>query len=85
MGDDIETCGSMSFPILWSSTTLVERKSKQTDIDDRSEPMSSPIINPAQFKPFETICAKERKQTQEALSLIRNQIQIRNPYPKSNF
>ena len=30
---------------------LVERKSKQMAIDDRPEPMSSPIINPAYFKP----------------------------------
>ena len=32
---------------LMSCTTLVERKSKQTAIDDRPKPMSSPINNPA--------------------------------------
>ena len=30
--------------------TLVEQKSKQTDIDDRTELMSSPINNPAIFR-----------------------------------
>ena len=47
MGDDIETGRSMGSDYYISCTTLVERKSKQTAIDDRREPMSSPINNPA--------------------------------------
>ena len=43
MGDDIET-GRSTGSDYWA-TTLVERKSKQTAIDNRPEPMSSPIIN----------------------------------------
>ena len=31
---------------------LVERKSKQMAIDDRPVPMSSPINNPAKFRPL---------------------------------
>ena len=46
MGDDIETGRSTGFRLL-SCTTLVERKSKQTAIDDRPKLMSSPINNPA--------------------------------------
>ena len=44
MGDYIETGRRF---LLLSCTTLVERKSRQTAIDDRPEPMSSPINNPA--------------------------------------
>ena len=45
MGDDIET-GRVRV-LITELPTLVEQKSKQMDIDDRSEPMSSPINNPA--------------------------------------
>ena len=44
MGDDIETDRSTDSDY-WAM--LVERKSKQMAIDDRPEPMSSPINNPA--------------------------------------
>ena len=45
MGDDIET-GRWSGSDYWAALLmLVERKSKQTDIDNRPEPMSSTINN----------------------------------------
>ena len=44
MGDDIET-GKSTGSDYWA--WLVEWKSKQTAIDNRKEPMSSPINNPA--------------------------------------
>ena len=47
MGDDIETGRSIGSDYC---TTLVERKSKQMAIDDRPDPMSSPINNPAYFR-----------------------------------
>ena len=46
MGDDTKTSRSTGFRLL-SCTMLVERKSKQTAIDDRPKLMSSPINNPA--------------------------------------
>ena len=48
MDDDIETGRSMgsNFQLL-SCTMLVEQKSKQMGLDDRSEPISLPINNPA--------------------------------------
>ena len=51
MGDDIET----EFRLM-SSTTLVERKSKQTTIDNRPGQMSSPINNPAYCELCFAIC-----------------------------
>ena len=44
VGDDIET-GRSTDSDYWAE--LVERKSKQTAIDDRPEPMSSSINNKA--------------------------------------
>ena len=52
MGDDIETGRSTYRFRLLSCTTLVEQKSKQMAIDDRPAPMSSPINNPAKFRPL---------------------------------
>ena len=46
MGDDIKTSRCTGFQLL-SCTMLVEQKSKQRAIDDRPEPMSSPINYPA--------------------------------------
>ena len=43
MGNDIETGRSTGSDY----TMLVKRKSKQMTIDDRPEPTSSPINNPA--------------------------------------
>ena len=39
MGDDIETGRTLGVQLL-SCTTLVERKTKQTAIDDRPEPIT---------------------------------------------
>ena len=44
MDDDIKTGRSMGSGY-WADY-VVEQKSKQTAIDDRPEPMSSPINNP---------------------------------------
>jgi hypothetical protein len=55
MGDDIETGRSMSSDY-WAALRYVEQKSKQTAIDDRPEPMSSPINNPAYFAHINLIC-----------------------------
>ena len=49
MTDDIKTGRSMYRFRLLSCTMLVEWKSKQTEIDNRPKPMSSPNNNPAFF------------------------------------
>ena len=47
MGDEIETGRSMGSDYWAALHILVEWNSKQTAIDDRPEPMSSPINNKA--------------------------------------
>ena len=47
MGDDIETGRSMSSES-WAAH-IGEKKGKKTDIDDRPESMSSPIITQLSF------------------------------------
>ena len=47
MGDDIETGRSTGFDYWAALIVLVERKSKQMAIDNKPEPMSSSINNPA--------------------------------------
>ena len=55
IGDDIKTVDVCHGLRLLSCSKLVEWKSKQTDVDDRPEPMPSPINNPAYL--FHTIAA----------------------------
>ncbi len=54
MGDDIKVV-EVRVPIT-ELPTLVEQKSKQTDIDDRLEPMSLPINDLSYFLLFTFTC-----------------------------
>ena len=47
MGDDIKTNRSTGSDYWAALCTLFEQKLKQTAIDERPEPMPSPINNPA--------------------------------------
>ena len=46
MGDDIKT-GRSTGSDYWVALRWLSEKSKQTDIDNRPEPMSSPFNDPA--------------------------------------